>query len=67
MFVLITGVFSFDNLFFRSNFTWFNNYLYGNCFTFNSNNVNGDLTISKAGPMYGEFGAVVVTDLHSFV
>ena len=38
---------------FSRNFTWFNNYLFGNCFTFNANADNGNLKTNKIGPLYG--------------
>ncbi|KAI0236559.1 Amiloride-sensitive sodium channel subunit alpha [Lamellibrachia satsuma] len=35
------------------NFTHFNNYLYGNCFTFNGVSNNMNLTTTRTGPLYG--------------
>ncbi|KAI0207077.1 Degenerin unc-8 [Lamellibrachia satsuma] len=35
------------------NFTYFNNYLYGNCFTFNGVSNNMNLTTTRSGPLYG--------------
>ncbi|KAI0240785.1 hypothetical protein LSAT2_008410 [Lamellibrachia satsuma] len=35
------------------NFTYFNNYLYGNCFTFNGVSNNMNLTATRSGPLYG--------------
>ncbi|XP_054756186.2 amiloride-sensitive sodium channel subunit beta-like [Lytechinus pictus] len=35
------------------NFSHFYNYLYGNCFTFNSGEFEKLLTVSKVGPLYG--------------
>ncbi|KAI0240783.1 Acid-sensing ion channel 4-A [Lamellibrachia satsuma] len=35
------------------NFTHFNNYLYGNCFTFNGVASNKNLTTTRSGPLYG--------------
>ncbi|XP_033634671.1 amiloride-sensitive sodium channel subunit gamma-like isoform X1 [Asterias rubens] len=36
-----------------SNFTYFHNYLYGNCYTFNSGIENNISKSSKSGPLYG--------------
>ncbi|KAI0240234.1 Amiloride-sensitive sodium channel subunit alpha [Lamellibrachia satsuma] len=35
------------------NFTVFSNHLYGNCYTFNADNTNKTLMLSKPGPVYG--------------
>ncbi|XP_071483146.1 epithelial sodium channel subunit beta-like [Diadema antillarum] len=38
---------------FPENFTHFYNYMYGNCFTFNSGSKGRVLNVSKIGPLYG--------------
>ena len=41
---------------FRSNFTHFYNYMYGNCFTFNGA-ANDSLITTRTGPLYGRTAA----------
>ena len=36
------------------NFSYFNNYLYGNCYTFNSGLTDPLISSSKSGPLYGK-------------
>ena len=49
---------------FRSNFTHFYNYMYGNCFTFNGA-TNNSLITTRTGPLYGRTAADSRRALHT--